>query len=96
MNNKSSQNIPLVDTWEPNSGDILFTNTKNLIIAPIAKMFQLSESQNNNMLNCFLLNTKKSYNSDDIRNHYCLYLNYFEKFYDKEQEYFSILGKIKT
>ena len=95
MNSKNSNNIPLVDTWEPSANDIIFTNTKNLIIAPIDKLFRLAESPNNNILNCFILNTKKSYNSDDIRNHYCLYLNYFEKFYDKEQEYFSNLGKIK-
>lgn len=96
MNSKDPNNIPLVDNWEPTSKDIIFTNSKNLIIAPLDKLFQLTGNANANMLNCFIVNTKKSYNSDDIRNHYCLYANYFEKYYDKELEYFTNMGKIKV
>ena len=76
----NTNNIPLVDQWKPENKDIIFTNAKNLIIAPLDKLFQLQNSTNSSMLNCFILNTKKSYNSDDIRNHYCLYLNYMLKF----------------
>lgn len=94
---KTSTNIPLVDEWNPtNTNDILFTNSKNLIIAPINKCFNLSDSaQNANLLNCFIISSKKSYNSDDIRNHFCQYANYLEKYYDKELEYLTNMGKIK-
>lgn len=95
MRTADTNNIPIVDKWEPEKKDIIFTNAKNLIIAPLDKLFQLNNTTNSSMLNCFILNTKKSYNSDDIRNHYCLYLNYFEKYYDKELEYFTNMGKIK-
>lgn len=91
----SNNNIPLVDKWEPSNKDIIFTNTKNLIIAPLDKLFQLNDSANSSMLNCFILNTKKSYNSEDIRCHFCLYSNYFEKYYDRELEYFTNMAKIK-
>ena len=91
----SASNIPIVDKWEPQKKDIIFTNSKNLIIAPLDKLFQLSETTNSSMLNCFILNTKKSYNSEDIRSHFCLYSNYFEKYYDKELEYFTNMAKIK-
>lgn len=95
MNGKDTNNIPLVDEWAPQNKDIIFTNSKNLIIAPLDRLFQLSNNTNSNMLNCFIVNTKKSYNSDDIRNHYCLYVNHFEKYYDKELEYFTNMAKIK-
>ena len=91
----SNSNIPLVDKWEPQKKDIIFTNSKNLIIAPLDKLFQLSTTLNASMLNCFVLNTKKSYNSEDIRSHFCLYSNYFEKYYDKELEYFTNMARIK-
>ena len=95
MNTKDTSNIPIVDEWEPQNKDIIFTNSKNLIIAPLDKLFQLSNNANSSMLNCFIVNTKKSYNSDDIRNHFCLYANHFEKYYDKELEYFTNMAKIK-
>ena len=95
MTTKDTNNIPYVDQWIPQGKDIIFTNSKNLIIAPLDKLFQLSGNTNSNILNCFIVNTKKSYNSDDIRNHYCLYTNYLEKYYDKELEYFTNMAKIK-
>ena len=95
MNAKDTNNIPLVDEWTPDKKDIIFTNSKNLIIAPLDKLFQLANNTNTNVLNCFIVNTKKSYNSDDIRNHYCQYVNHFEKYYDKELEYFTNMAKIK-
>ena len=48
----SNNNIPLVDKWEPSNKDIIFTNTKNLIIAPLDKLFQLNDSANSSMVNC--------------------------------------------
>ena len=85
--------IPIVDDWKPNQEDIIFTNGKNIVIAPLNIYFHLEEG--NNKINYFMVNAKKSYNSDELRNHTCLYLNYFEKYYDQEKEYFTNLANIK-
>lgn len=85
--------IPIVDDWKPNQEDIIFTNGKNIVIAPLNVYFHLEEG--NNKINYFMVNAKKSYNSDELRNHTCLYLNYFEKYYDQEKEYFTNLANIK-
>lgn len=87
------KNIPLVDEWKPNQEDVIFTNAKNIIIAPLAKYYHLEDS--NDRVNYFMVNSKKSYNSDDLRNHNCLYLNYFEKYFDEEKEYYTNLAYIK-
>ena len=41
------------------------------------------------------MNTKRSYNSDETREHICRYLNYFEKFYDYDKELLMIIYRIK-
>ena len=87
------QQIPYVDQWKPNAEDIIFTNSKNLIIAPIANFYHLE--QENSKINFFMVNPKKSYNSEDLRDHNCLYLNYFEKYFDTEKEYFTNLAHLK-
>lgn len=87
------QIIPLVDEWKPDQEDIIFTNAKNIIMAPLAKYYHLEES--NDRVNYFMVNSKKSYNSDDLRNHNCLYLNYFERYFDEEKEYYTNLAYIK-
>lgn len=85
--------IPNVDTWNPSPNEIIFTNSKNIIAAPLATYYHLDES--NNKINYFMVNIKKSYNSDELRNHNCHYLNYFERFYDPEAEYYTVLAYIK-
>lgn len=93
MTNNRQNNIPIVDNWKPEQKDIIFTHAKNLIIAPLSNFFHLDDS--NNKINFFMINPKKSYNSDELRAHNCLYLNYFEKYFDKEKEYFTNLAHIK-
>lgn len=87
-------NIPFVDEWIPQHEDILFTNSKNIIIANLNSYFHLSEDAGIS-INYFMVNPKKSYNSDDLRNHYCQYVNYFERFFDEDKEYYTNLAKIK-
>lgn len=91
--NKTITAIPLVDQWTPSPEQIIFTNAKNIITAPLDKFYHLSEG--NNKINYFMVNPKKSYNSDDLRAHNCHYLNYFETFFDNEKEYFTNLAHIK-
>ena len=95
MNNNTNV-IPIIDEWVPNPEDIIFTNSKNIIIAPIAEFFH-QDTSNPEMqkLNYFIVKTKKSYNSEDLRNHNNHYLNYFEKFYDTEKELFTNMANIK-
>lgn len=87
------QSIPIVDKWTPKPNQIIFTNAKNIIMAPLDKYFHLEEG--NDKVNFFMVNPKKSYNSDDLRDHCCLYLNYFEEYFDVEKEYYTNLAHIK-
>lgn len=92
MKSPTSQ-IPRVDKWTPTPEQIIFTNSKNLIMAPLSNFYHLEEG--NNKINYFMVNPKKSYNSDELRNHNCHYLNYFEAYYDLEKEYFTNIAHIK-
>lgn len=86
--------IPMVDEWQPTSEEIIFTNSKNIIVAPLTQFFHVN-NQELNGLNFFFINPKKSYNSDALRDHTCLYLNYFEKFFDLDKEFYTNMAKIK-
>ena len=90
------EEIPNVDEWVPSPEDIIFSNSKNIIVAPIARYFHQDENDpEKRKLDYFIVKTKKSYNSDDLRNHNCHYLNYFERFYDVEKELFTNMANIK-
>lgn len=89
----TQNSIPIVDNWKPQQQDIIFTHSKNLILAPLSDFFHLEDG--NNKINFFMVNPKKSYNSDDLRDHNCHYLNYFEKYFDIEKEYFTNIAHIK-
>jgi len=85
--------IPIVDDWTPNADDIIFTNRKDLIIAPIYMIYHMEDAANS--INMFSIKPKKSYNSDLLRDHTCHYLNYFEKFFDPEKEYLTNIAYLK-
>ena len=78
MQTPNVNEIPLVDQWsEKTPEEKIFTNSKNMIIAQLSAFFH---TEQNVKINYFMINPKKSYNSDDLRDHNCRYLNYFEKF----------------
>ena len=81
-----------VDSWIPNEEDKIFRHVKGSIILPVAEYYGIAD---NDGLNHFALNSKKSYNSDHLREHLCHYINYFEKFYDPEKELLAIYYKLK-
>lgn len=86
--------IPNADEWvADNEQDIIFRHSKNIIIAPLDKFYKLENG--NDKINYFMVNPKKSYNSEDLRSHYCQYVNYFEKYFDNELEYYTNLAHIK-
>ena len=84
--------IPAVDLWTPEPQDIIFSNAKGIIIAPIAQTVGLGTEYNS--LNYFIMSPKKCYNSQVMRDHTCLYLNYFEKFYDPEKELLLLMARM--
>jgi hypothetical protein len=88
-----SAEIPFADNWKPDKEDMFFTNNKDIIMAPVGAVFKLEDP--NPRINYFWIKPKKSYNSDLLRDHCCDYLNYFEKYFDTEKEYFSNICCIK-
>ena len=78
-----------VDEWVPEKEDIIFTSVIGAFIAPVYKYYKYPEP--NISTDYFVTSTKKCYNSDLMRAHMCQYLNYFEKYYDAEKEYFMIV-----
>ena len=57
MSVKIANKIPYVDEWKPDANDIIFRNSKNLIMAPIASFYHLEDP--NASVNYFMMNTKK-------------------------------------
>ena len=94
MNNSTTNQIPFVDQWVPQDIDIIFTNSKNIIVAPLSEYYHTQDDKYS-AINYFMINTKKSYNSDLLRNHNNHYLNYFEKYFDAEKEYFTNMAYLK-
>lgn len=94
-NELNKSNLPFVDEWTPDQNQIIFTNSKNMIVANLASYFHIEETENSSFINCFMVNVKKSYNSADLRDHFCQYMNYFEAFYDTDYEYFTNIANIK-
>lgn len=93
-----NQNIIYVDDWDtdvnPAPDDRIFRTICGEIILPISSFF--GGGAQNQSLDYFYMNVKRSHNSDDIRNHICRYMNYFEKFYDKDKELLMNIYKIKV
>ena len=82
-----------VDKWFPLPNEVIFKQTKNALILPVSKFYGYKESM---VLDNFMLTPKRCYNSDEVRNHICQYLNYFERFYDKEHELLFYMFRIKV
>ena len=85
--------IPIIDSWVPKPEDVIYQNNKGIIYAPVMRSLQIQGDFQS--LDFFIMNPKKCYNSQAMREHTCLYLNYFEKFYDPEKELSLIIYRIK-
>jgi len=89
-------NFVAVDEWRPLPDDLIFFNNKGSVYAPVNNFYSGNNDEvGKNQLDFFLVSSKKCYNSIQMREHSCHYLNYFEKFYDKDKEYFSLLCHMK-
>lgn len=85
--------IPFVDDWIPEEKDIIFKTQKGYIYTPIGDFYGLDDP--NHIINRFYLSNKRSYNSVELREHICLYLNYFEKYFDWDKELAMIYVRMK-
>ena len=95
---KNINPIP-IDKWDTEQSPIsdedrIFRNIKGEIILPISEFF-CNGQEESKQLDYFIMNPKRSYNSDETRNHICRYLNYFEKYYDYDKELLMILYEMK-
>ena len=96
INNENK--IP-VDEWDTEANPIqdtdrIFGNIKGEIILPLAELYS-DNSEESKALDYFVMSPKKSYNTDEVRDHVCRYLNYFEKFYDTDKELLMMMFRIK-
>lgn len=93
--------VPKIDNFVCNLNDVIFLSGKEYISAPITKVLHmetLSKEQQFD-LDCFCLKPKKCYHLDKyngVKHHICRYLNYFEKYYDKDLELLHIYAKLKS
>lgn len=85
------EEIPQIDTWVPQDGDKIIDCMKNAVRMPVSKILNVESS----FLDYFIMRPKKCYNSDDMREHICQVINYFEKYYDQEGELLLYISRIK-
>lgn len=95
---KKEEHFP-VDKWDTeeipiSDQDRIFRNIKGEVILPISEFF-CGGDEETKQLDYFIMNSKRSYNSDETRGHICRYLNYFEKYYDFDKELLMILYEMK-
>lgn len=83
---------PLVDDVKLAPEDIIFKHSKGAIILPVSKYFGVTDNQ---QFDYFSLTSKRCYNNDNMREHICKYLNYFEKYYDTDHELAAVYAQIK-
>ena len=81
---------PKVDEWVPSEEDLVFKNTKGAMILPVSEFYQLEDTK----VDYFVLSGKRCYNGLEMREHNSQYMNYFEKFYDKDRELVTIYCNI--
>lgn len=84
-----------VDDWIPNpeTGDVVITYNRDVILAPIS--FTLGMTESSYDLDAFCLKSKKRY-LDGIKPKLFKYINYFEKFYDPDRELMLVYANIKA
>ena len=99
-------NQPPIDEWVPAPEDKIFDHIRGAIIVPVHKFYNMPDDcKANEMFDYFYVTAKRCYNSDTkikdgqlsigFRDHCTNYINYFEKFYDKEYQLVGLYAKIK-
>ena len=99
---------PPIDSWTPQSdADRIFTHIRGAIIAPVHKIYRMSDNTQESLeFDYFSVTVRKSFNSSTkvkkdgtisigFRDHCVQYLNYFEKYYDKEHKLLVLYARLK-
>ena len=81
-----------VDSWGPKPEEEIFKTARGVISFDVSSYFGMEP---NAMLDSFVMTEKRSYNNPNTREHTVHYLNYFERFYDRDHELLMIYAKIK-
>ena len=81
-----------VDSWTPKPEEEIFKTARGVISFDVSSYFGMEP---NAMLDSFVMTEKRSYNNPNTREHTVHYLNYFERFYDRDHELLMIYAKIK-
>ena len=85
-----------VDQWKcEDPRDMIFSPGRGAIFLPVTDVLGINDPTKSN-LNVFILSTKRCYNGDIMRQHVTQYLNYFEKFYDKDHQLVAVMSWIKS
>lgn len=90
---RQQEERPPVDSWEPKPEDMIFRTVKGAIMMDVSSFYGIEEGSPS--LDSFYMKSKRSYNSQKVRDHIVQYLNYFEKFYDYDGELPAIYSTIK-
>ena len=98
---------PPIDQWVPAPEDKLFSHIQGTIIVPIHKLYNIPDTDKATiqMLDYFCMTPKRCFNigskiKDGVsvigfRDHCTNYINYFEKYYDKDHILLSVYARIK-
>ena len=99
------EQLPIDQYWSVKGRDI-FEQTRGAIIAPVHKFFGMPEdSTANHFIDFFYVTSKRCYNSETrikdgeqkigFRDHCINYMNYFERYYDKELQLLAMYANLK-
>lgn len=106
-NIKMDPNQPPIDVWVPQTPqERIFSHIRGAIIVPVHKLFGMTDDDPAiTMIDYFYVTAKRCYNSDTkmkdgrlsigFRDHCTNYMNYFERFYDKELQLLSLYAQLK-
>lgn len=72
-----------VDQWVASPDDYIFRTTRGIVMLDVSSFYGM---ESNPQLDAFVMSTKRSYNNPEMREHIIHYLNYFEKYYDRDHE----------
>lgn len=89
---QKSPDFVKIDEWVPQPEDLVFKTVRGAIMMNVSTFFLMDP---NTSLDAFVISTKRSYNNPDMREHTIHYLNYFEKFYDRDHELVTLYSKLK-
>lgn len=84
--------VPDVDNWKPKAEDMLFKSIEDRIYVPLHIFYKNNVTEN---IDFFSLKAKRCYNGDSVRDHLVHYINYFEKFFDRNHELYLAYAYIK-